>query len=77
MKRTWLYLKLAVLLLSAVMMYSNVESSRVFAEGCSGGCDKNSAGDCKCQTSTSCGCYIEPGESGCGVCKGKSEEETE
>jgi hypothetical protein len=76
MKRTWLYLKLAVLLLSAVMMYSNVESSRVFAEGCSGGCE-TSGGNCKCQTSTKCGCYIEPGEAGCGVCNGGKEEETE
>lgn len=77
MKRTWLYLKLAVLLLSAVMMYSNVESSRVFADGCSGGCDKNTAGDCKCNTSSSCGCYIQPNESGCGVCKGGGTETLE
>lgn len=75
MRRTWLYLKLAVLVLSAAMMYTNVESSHVFAFGCSGGCDR-SGENCKCQTSSSCGCFIESGEAGCGVCKGKSDEET-
>jgi hypothetical protein len=73
MKRTWLYLKLAVLLLSAVMMYSNVESNRVFAaDSCSGGCDEKSSETllfrCVCQTASSCGCFIQAGEEGCGVC---------
>jgi hypothetical protein len=74
MKRTWLYLKLAVLLLSAVMMYSNVGSSRVFAEGCSGGCDKDGE-RCVCQTASACGCFIQSGEKGCGVCSGGGSEE--
>ena len=73
MKRTWLYLKLAVLLLSAVMMYGNVESNRVFANACSGGCDEKEAETllfrCVCQTASSCGCFIQAGEEGCGVCK--------
>jgi|GEM_PF-6558540 len=75
MKRTWLYLKLAVLLLSAVMMYSNMGSSRVFAaDGCSGGCDKDGE-RCVCQTASACGCFIQTGEKGCGVCSGGSSEE--
>ena len=77
MKRTWLYLKLGVLLLSTVMMYSNVASSHVIAPGCSGGCDKTAGGDCKCQTNIRCGCYIQPGQSGCGVCNGGASETLE
>lgn len=73
MKKTWLYLKLAVLLLSAVMMYSNVESSRVFAEGCSGGCESEN-NRCVCQTASACGCFIQSGEKGCGVCSNGGSE---
>ena len=74
MKRTWLYLKLAALMLSAVMMFGNVENTRAFADGCSGGCDEKEAETllfrCVCQTnSTGCGCFIQVGEDGCGVCK--------
>lgn len=73
MKRTWLYLKLAALVLSTVMMYGSVESSYASADGCSGGCDEKEAETllfrCVCQTASSCGCFIQAGEDGCGVCK--------
>lgn len=70
MKRSWLYLKLAVLLLGAVMMYGNLESNRVFAFACNGGCDNTCAPSvcCKCQTDVSCGCKVQAGETGCGIC---------
>lgn len=70
MKRTWLYLKLATLMLGAVMMFGNLEGNSAFADGCSGGCDNTCSPHvcCKCQTASSCGCKIQSGETGCGEC---------
>ena len=69
MRRTWLYLKLAVLLLFAVMMFSNRQVS-ADAAACTGSCSDDCwfSTCCKCQTQLSCGCYIASGEKGCGAC---------
>lgn len=71
MRTTWLYLKLAVLFLAAVMMYGNLQTNRVFATACSGSCKDDCwiGVCCKCQVDSTCGCHIEPGESGCGDCE--------
>lgn len=77
MKPTWIYLKLAVLLFSAVVMFGQIKSNTVFAEACSGGCanDCTLSVCCKCQTASTCGCKIQSGETGCGSCEKNSEEE--
>jgi hypothetical protein len=74
MRRTWLYLKLGVLLLAAVMMYANLQTNRVFANACSGGCanDCTLKVCCKCSTASTCGCKIQSGEEGCGACEKNS-----
>jgi len=74
MRRTWLYLKLAVLLLGAVMMFGNLQTNRVSAEeglACTGACSDECwlTVCCKCNTDSACGCHIEPGEKGCGDCE--------
>lgn len=77
MRRTWLYLKLAVLLLFAVMMFANQQSNVVQATACSGSCKDECwfSTCCKCQTELACGCYIASGEKGCGSCSNPPAEE--
>jgi len=71
MRTSWLYLKLAVLLFAAVMMFGSLKSNKAFAEACTGGCanDCTLSVCCKCQSSTTCGCKIQSGEQGCGTCQ--------
>jgi hypothetical protein len=75
-RRAWLYLKLAVLLLFAVMMFSNRQVS-ADAASCSGSCTDDCwfSTCCKCQTELSCGCFIASGEKGCGSCQAAKLEE--
>lgn len=78
MRTTWIYLKLAVLLIAAVMMFVNLKSNTVFAQNCTGGCANDCTLQvcCKCQSVTSCGCKIQSGETGCGTCQ-KNDTEIE
>jgi hypothetical protein len=75
MRNTWLYLKLAVLLLSAVMMFGSLQS-KAAADACSGSCSDDCwfSTCCKCQTQLSCGCFIASGEKGCGACQAAAVE---
>jgi len=71
MRTTWIYLKLAVLLIAAVMMFTSLKPTTVFADGCTGGCSDECwfTVCCKCQSATTCGCKIQSGETGCGNCE--------
>ena len=79
MRKTWLYLKLAVLVLSAVMMFGNRQSSAVEAFACDATCKNTCTLSvcCECEGDTSCNCLIKSGDTGCGKCAKGSEEEVE